>query len=89
MTVCMPIKELKNTADFTRTVHEADGPVIVTKNGVPAFVSMTKEQYDALCFEASRSRLYDEIKRGEFDVQAGRTVDAHDSISRMRERYGL
>ena len=89
MSICVPIKELKNTAEFTKTVQDASEPVVVTKNGTPAFVSMTKEHYDALCYEASRSRLYDEIERGEMDARTGRTVDARESIARMRERYGL
>lgn len=89
MPTCVPIKELKNTAEFARTVHEADGPVVVTRNGSAAFVSMTQERYDALRLEACRARLYDEIERGEDDVRAGRVVDACSSVHAMRERYGL
>lgn len=89
MPTCVPIKELKNTAEFARTVCEADGPVVVTRNGGTAFVSMSPEHYEALRLEACRARLYDEIERGEADVRAGRVVDARSSITTMRERYGL
>lgn len=45
---CVPMKELKNTAAFTETVQSAGGPVIVTKNGSEAFVSMSMDCYESL-----------------------------------------
>ena len=46
MPVCVPIKEMKNTASFTETVMEAQEPVFVTKNGREAIVSMSPEVYE-------------------------------------------
>ena len=40
MPICIPIKELKNGAEFTRRVHEADGPVVVTRNGYDEFIAL-------------------------------------------------
>lgn len=87
--ICVPTKELKNTQGFTSTVQAADGPVIVTKNGKEAFVSMSLECYDALLREGARARLYESIDRAESDIAAGRTVDAHEKSSELRARYGL
>lgn len=89
MAVCVPIKELKNTAEFTETVCKADGPVTVTKNGRSAFVSMTPEYYEALCLEAARSRLYQAVDRAEADIAAGHVSDARASQAALRARYGL
>lgn len=89
MSVCVPIKKLKNTAEFARIVREADGPVVVTRNGYDEFVSMTPERYEALRLEAARARLYQVIDRAEDDVRAGRTTDARTSIAETRKRYGL
>ena len=33
MTVCVPIKDMKNTAEFTDTVRRSPEPVFVTENG--------------------------------------------------------
>ena len=45
---CVPMKELKNTAEFTDTVQNAAGPVLVTKNGREAFVALSMSGYEAL-----------------------------------------
>ena len=89
MPTCVPMKDLKNTAQFTHTVLESSGPVIVTNNGREAFVSMTPECYDRLLLEAARVRLYEAIDRAEDDIASGRTVDAHESIAAARVRHGL
>ena len=49
---CVPIKELKDTATFSRLVESSADPVIVTRNGYDAFAVMTVEQLEALKFEA-------------------------------------
>ena len=89
MSICVPIKELKNTAEFSRLVEESSGPVIVTKNGKEAFVSLSMETYDALCLEAARARLYQIIDRTEADIEAGRTQEAHAALDTLRGNYGL
>ena len=89
MPVCVPVKELKNTAEFTRTVEESGSPVIVTKNGRSVFVSMTPERYEALMLEASRAKLYQAVDRAEDDIAQGRTVSGHQLVGDLRARYGL
>ena len=87
--ICVPTKELKNTAEFTETVRSAGGPVVVTKNGKEAFVSMSMDWYEALCLEGARARLYESIDRAEADITAGRVRDARAVGSDLRARYGL
>lgn len=89
MPICIPIKELKNGAEFTRRVHEADGPVVVTRNGYDEFIALTPERYEALQMEAARASLYQAIDKGEADIAAGRTIDAHTLIDQVRLRHGL
>ena len=86
---CVPIKELKNTAEFTETVQAARGPVLVTKNGREAFVSMSVDCYEALCEEAARAKLYQAIDRAEADFESGRVYDAHEASAELRASYGL
>lgn len=88
MTMCVPMKELKNTAEFTRTVCEAEGPVIVTKNGKGAFVSLSMEMFEALKLEAARARLYQAVDRAESDVSNGRVVSSEELVATLRARHG-
>ena len=41
MSVCVPIKDHKDTAAFARTVESNNEPVVVAKHGQEAFVSMS------------------------------------------------
>ncbi len=86
---CVPVKELKNTSSFTDTVQAAKGPVIVTKNGQEAFVSMSMDCYESLCLDAARARLYQAIDLAEDDFTAGRVVDARGLGVGLKDRYGL
>ena len=89
MTVCVPIKDLKDTTAFAETVAEARGPVIVTRNGKDAFVSMSMDEYESMKMEAARSRLYQSIDRAEADFREGRTHDASETIAPLEARYGV
>lgn len=89
MTICVPFKELKNTASFAKTVEGSDEPVIVTRNGYETFAVMTVEKLDALKQEAARARLYRDIDEAEDDFAAGRVMDGRESQRKARERYGL
>lgn len=89
MPICAPVKDLKNTAEFTRLVTEADEPVMVTTNGKVSFVAMSIEEYDALRAEGALSRLYETLDRAEADVKAGNWTSADETVARLKQRYGL
>ena len=89
MPTCVPIKELKNTAEFSRIVEESPSPVIVTKNGYDSFVAMTTQAYEALKLEAARAKLYQIVDQSERDISENRTMEARSAIAEARARYGL
>lgn len=89
MAVCIPIKEMKNTADFTEAVRSAGEPVFVTKNGREALVSMSPDVYEGLLREGTRARLYDVVNRGLEDTYSGRVSDARSVVKGLRSSYGL
>ncbi len=89
MPTCVPIKELKNTAEFSRIVEESPSPVIVTKNGYGSFVAMTTQAYEALKLEAARAKLYQIVDQSERDIAENRTMEARSAIAETRARYGL
>lgn len=89
MPTCVPIKDMKDTAAFTRVVEEANGPVTVTRNGYDAFVVMRPDDFDAMKQEAAKARLLERIARSEAEYAEGRYSDASGVVSSIRERYGL
>lgn len=86
---CVPIKDLKNTSEFSDTVRSASGPVVVTKNGREAFVAMSPSCYESLCAEAARAGLYQAIDVAEQDIAQGRVSDAREVSASLRAAYGL
>lgn len=89
MPICVPIKELKNTAAFAELVESSPEPVIVTRNGRSALAVMTVEELDALRLEAARAELYRLVGEAERDIAAGNLATARESQAEARERYGL
>lgn len=70
MTACVPIKDMKDTAAFARKIEDANGPVIVTKNGYDAFVVMKTGDYEALQQELARARLLGRVAQAEGEYAA-------------------
>ena len=92
MPVCVPIKDLKDTAKFARTVEEASGPVIVTRNGYDAFVVMRSADYDAMLSdrdEAAKQKLLARIALAEKEKAEGKYTDGPKAFAELRARYGL
>ncbi len=92
MPICVPIKDMKDTAKFARLVEEANGPVTVTKNGYDAFVVMRSADYDRLVNrdeEAAKQKLLDRIAIAEQEIAEGKFVDYDASMKQLRAKYGL
>lgn len=89
MPVCVPIKDMKDTAAFTRKIEEASGPVTVTKNGYDAFVVMKSSDYEALQLELAKSKLLGRIAQAEHEYATGDSVDGEAECRFLREKYGL
>ena len=92
MPICVPIKEMKDTAKFARLVEEASGPVTVTKNGYDAFVVMRSADYDRLVnrdYEAAKQKLLERIAIAEQEKAEGKWVDYDTATRELRAKYGL
>lgn len=89
MPICVPIRDMKDTAAFAETVHAAQAPVIVTKNGKETLVSMSPEVYEGLRLEAARAQLYDIVDKGISDIESGRSRDAKTLTADLRKQYDL
>ena len=92
MPICVPIKDMKDTAKFARLVEEASGPVTVTKNGYDAFVVLRSADYDRLAnrdHEAAKQKLLERIAIAEREKAEGKWVDGPTAMAELRERYGI
>lgn len=88
MSVCVPIRDMKDTSKFLGVVQGALSPVTVTRNGCEALVVMTPEMYDGLRLDVARARLYERLSVAERDVVSGACVDGDSLVQRLLERYG-
>ena len=69
MSVCVPVRSMKNTAEFAELV-ERERDVTVTKNGCEVFHCLSEEQYRAMQDEVVRARLLLVIWRDEGEMAA-------------------
>ena len=62
-----PISDLRNNfADISKTVHETNQPVFLTKNGYGDMVVLSVEAYENLQFE---SEVYSKLKEAEQEAE--------------------
>ena len=88
MTKCVPIRDMKDTASFSRFVEEAGEPVTVTKNGYDHLIVMTTEVYNDLNTELAEAKLLARIAQAELEIACGQLIDGETHIALMREKYG-
>lgn len=88
MPVCVPIKDLRNTAAFDELVEKNSSPIIVTKNGYDRFVCVKSAEYDRLSKADARVKLLERIVVAERERAEGSHVDAFEALDRLREKYG-
>ena len=87
MPYCVPIKDLKDTAAFSKMVKETDHPIFVTKNGREEFVVMNTEVYHNDNIDPARQAFYNMIERSEQDYREGRCMDAFEFLEEMKVKY--
>ena len=89
MTICVPIRDLRDTAAFADRMATAEEPVIVTKNGADAFVALSNVQFSELQASQAESRLFARILVAEAERAAGIMTDLHEDVAELRAKYGL
>ena len=89
MPVCVPIKDMKDTAAFARRIDEAAGPVTVTRNGYDAFLVMRTDDYEAMQEELAAARLMARIAQAENEYATGQFSSSSDFVKAIRAKYGL
>lgn len=88
MSICVPMRELKDTAKFAALVEEKRD-VTVTKNGYDSLHCLSNEEYQVLKDEAARAKLLAHIMQAEKEIARGEATDYDEFASEIRKRYGL
>lgn len=82
----VPINELKNTANISKTCKESSVPIIVTKNGYSDMVLMSVELYEKMFAKMQAALLINESLH---EAEAGnRPIEGKEFFTRMKNKYG-
>ena len=68
MSQCIPIRDLKNTAEISQMCKKAKEPIYITKNGYNDMVIMSAEMYEKIRLYT----VYEKLMEAEADIEAGR-----------------
>jgi PHD/YefM family antitoxin component YafN of YafNO toxin-antitoxin module len=80
----IPIKDLKDTAKVSEMCHKSAEPIYVTKNGYGDMVLMSMETFEAM---HQREQLYRELEISENQIADGKTRDAREALSDVRQKF--
>lgn len=89
MAVCVPVRDMKDTAAFAKLVRESPEPVTVTKNGYSEFVVMRSEDYDLMREEVAKAHLLRVVADADASYAKGEYVDGSQYVAELRKTYGL
>ena len=82
----IPIRDLKKTSELSELCKNSKEPVFITKNGYGDMVIMSMETYEHTMFT---NDLYGKLEQGENSIAKGDTMDAFDSLGKIRKKYEL
>lgn len=89
MSLCVPIKDLRDTAAFDEMVSTSPTPAIVTKNSHDCFVCVKSPDFGRWEQAEARTRLLERIMVSERERAEGKNVDVFEATQSLREEYGL
>ena len=77
MTVCVPIRDLKDTSKFSDLV-EREQEVIVTKNGYNAFRCISEDRMKAIELQEAKEKLRSRLILAAEETKQGLTISYKD-----------
>ncbi|WP_166079050.1 hypothetical protein [Xiamenia xianingshaonis] len=88
MPVCVPVRDMKSTAEFTALV-ERERDVTVTKNGRAALHCLSDDQYQIVQDEVARAKLLSRMLLAEQEIQEASYSSYDEFATSLRSKYGL
>jgi PHD/YefM family antitoxin component YafN of YafNO toxin-antitoxin module len=80
LTKALPITELKKTNEISKYCHEADEPVLITKNGYSDLIIMSVETFERELF---KQEVYLKLAEAEAEYQSGAPTMPHSKFLRQ------
>ncbi len=78
MSQIRPVSDLRNHfTEISRTVHETNSPVILTKNGYGDMVVMSYDEYEKYQYEMMVMR---ELRAAELEAESTETRFSHEEV---------
>ena len=88
MPVTAPVRDLKNTAQFTEKVL-TEKEVLVTKNGIEVMTCISPARRKAELEELAKAKLLSRILLAEDEIEHKNYVDFDEFNNTLKEAYGL
>ena len=88
MPVCVPVRDMKDTAAFASLV-ERERDVTVTRNGYSAMHCLSNEEYEAQREEVAKAKLLSRMLLAETEIASGDYTDLSAFSASIRQRYDL
>lgn len=88
MTVCVPVRDMKDTAAFTQLVED-EREVTVTKNGYEAVHCLSNDEYRLMRDEVAKARLLSRMMLAQDEEGRGDYIPYDEFAASVREAYGL
>ena len=86
MPMIVPVRDLKDTNRISELCNSENRPIFITKNGYGDMVLMSMDYYEAV---RKKWELYADLERSEEQIAQGKTKDAREALTAVREKYGL
>lgn len=88
MPICVPVRDMKDTAEFTALVAR-EHDVTVTKNGYDAFHCLSDDQYRLMQDEVAKARLLSRMMLAEREIDAHAYSSFDEFAADVRRDHGL
>ena len=81
----IPINELKNTAQISKTCNESEVPIVITKNGYSDMVLMSVKLYEETFVKVQAAQL---INQALDNISSGaELIDGNTVLDELRKKY--
>lgn len=88
MPICVPVRDLKSTSDFTDLVNR-EGNVTVTKNGYTAMHCLSDDAYQLMQDEVAKAKLLSRMMLAERQIEEGASRSYSEFAADIRSQYGI
>ena len=82
----IPIKALKDTSGIAELCHSSEEPIFITKNGYGSMVIMSIATYEK---NMLLQDVYAKLDIAEREIIEGKTKNARESLSALRQKHGI